>query len=224
MSESEEKAVRERMGAGYFLGWSFFRIYSFLYHRRKVFNRERVPMEGGVIIAANHLSFLDPIFVGSSTKRVIHYLARESAFNSKIGGAILRSWNSIPVDRDGGGAKGLRMILQRLKEGGAIMMFPEGTRSPDGTPQPARPGIGLMIGKSTAPVLPVRIFGSYEAYGRHLKFPRPKKVKVKFGEPMDFKELREEAKKSSPDRRKEVYEEMAVELMDTINGMEPVSD
>lgn len=224
MSDPSGTVAPERRGIGYFLGWWFFRIYTGLYHRRRVFNEERVPRAGGAILAANHMSYIDPPLVGCSTRRVIHYLARSSAFKSAIGGAILRSWNSIPVDRDGGSAKGLRTILERLRGGCAIMMFPEGTRSPDGTQQHARPGIGLMIAKSDTPVIPVRVFGTYEAYSRHHAIPRPRRVQVKFGEALDFKKLRAKAAGCNPDRRREVYDEISAELMSTIAALEPKTD
>ena len=81
----------------------------------------------------------------------------------------------MPVDRDGGGAAGLKAILDRLLAGGGIILFPEGTRTRDGKLQPARSGIGLIVTKSEAPVVPVRVFGTFEAWGRNLKFPRPRK-------------------------------------------------
>src|SRR6185503_5766881 len=109
-------------------------------------------------------------------------------------GWVLRNWNSVPVDREGGGAKGLKAILDRLLKGGAIILFPEGTRTRDGKLQPARSGIGLTVIKSTAPVVPARVFGTYEAFGRHLKFPRPHRVIVKYGFPMWFESQRAEAK------------------------------
>ena len=224
MSDPSGIVAPERRGISYFLGWWFFRIYTGLYHRRQVFNEERIPRTGGVILASNHLSYIDPPLVGCSTRRVIHYLARASAFKGAIGGAILRSWNSIPVDRDGGSTKGLRTILERLREGRAIMMFPEGTRSPDGTQQTSRPGIGLMIAKSDAPVIPVRVFGTYEAYGRHHAIPRPRRVQVKFGEALRFKELRVEASECNPDRRREVYDEITAKLMATIALLESSRD
>src|SRR4029434_10089242 len=109
-------------------------------------------------------------------------------------GALLRSWNSVPVDREGGGAAGLKKILARLLSCVAIILFPEGTRSRDGKLQPARSGIGLTVIKSNAVIVPVRVFGTYEAYGRHVRFPRPQPVVVKYGEPMRFETLRAEAK------------------------------
>ena len=99
-------------------------------------------------------------------RRGINYLARENLFRLPVVGWVLRQWNVVPVDREGGGAKGLKAILDRLLAGGAIIVFPEGTRSRDGRLQPARSGIGLTVIKSAAPVIPVRVFGTFEAYGR----------------------------------------------------------
>jgi 1-acyl-sn-glycerol-3-phosphate acyltransferase len=141
-----------------------------------------------------------------------------------VAGWVLRHWNSVPVDREGGGAKGLKAILGRLLAGGAIIMFPEGTRSKDGNPQPARSGIGLAVIKSTAPVVPVRVFGTFAAFNRHMHLPRPRRVAVKYGTPMDFKALRAEAKTCSKPRLKEIYQEVADELMATINRLEPCED
>ena len=130
-------------------------------------------------------------------RRGINYLARENLFRFPVMGWVLRQWQVVPVDRDGGGAAGLRAILDRLLAGGAIILFPEGTRTRDGKLQPARSGIGLTVIKSTAPVVPVRVFGTFEAYGRHLRFPRPRRVAVKYGQPMHFEQLRAEAKACS---------------------------
>ncbi len=138
------------MNVTYFFGWCFFRLMFAVYFRWRVFNPERVPQTGGVILASNHASFLDPPLVGSGLKRDINYLARASLFRYPGIGALLRSWNSVPVDRDGGGAAGLKAILDRLLAGGAIILFPEGTRTKDGKLQPARSGIGLTVIKSDA--------------------------------------------------------------------------
>jgi 1-acyl-sn-glycerol-3-phosphate acyltransferase len=212
------------MNPSYFVGWVFFRLIYSTYFRWRVFNAERVPRTGPVILASNHASFIDPPLVGSGLKRDINYLARESLFRFPGIGALLRSWNAVPVDREGGGAKGLKMILDRLHDGGAIILFPEGTRTRDGKLQPAKSGIGLTVIKSEAPVVPVRVFGTFEAYGKHIKFPRPKRVAVKYGEPMMFTGLRAEAKTCSKVRLKEIYQQVADEIMAAIAKLEPVED
>src|SRR5664279_4069662 len=212
------------MNLVYYLGWFCFRAVYATYFRWRVFNPERVPRTGPVILAANHASFIDPPLVGSGLTRDINYLARESLFRFPVVGAVLRSWNAVPVDRDGGGAKGLKIILDRLLAGGGIILFPEGTRTKDGNLQPARSGIGLTVIKSAAPVVPVRVFGTFDAYGRHMLLPRPRRVAVKYGQPMCFEELRAEAKVCSKPRVKEIYQQVANELMVAIARLEPYED
>ena len=208
----------------YRVAWCMFRVVFAGYFRWRVFHPERVPLSGPVILAANHASFIDPPLVGTGVNRAINYLARESLFRFPVIGAILRAVNSVPVDRDGGGAAGLKAILGRLLAGGGIILFPEGTRTRDGRLQPARSGIGLAVIKSDAPVVPVRVFGTFEAYGRHLKFPRPHPIAVKYGRPILFEALRAEAKICSKSRLKEIYQQVADEIMAAIAKLEPCAD
>lgn len=212
------------MNLSYRIGWHFFRTVYATYFRWRVYNPERVPLTGPVILASNHASFIDPPLVGAGLKRDINYLARESLFRFPGIGALLRSWNSVPVDRDGGGARGLKAILNRLHAGGGIILFPEGTRTRDGKLQPARSGIGLTVIKSDAPVVPVRVFGTFEAYNRTMKFPRPRRIAVKYGRPMNFTGLRAEAKTCAKDRLKQIYQEVADRIMAEIAKLEPSPD
>jgi 1-acyl-sn-glycerol-3-phosphate acyltransferase len=209
------------MNPVYFMGWLSFRTVFKFYFRWRVYDAQRVPLEGPVILASNHASYIDPPLVGAGVKRGINYLARESLFRFPFIGWLLRRWNSVPVDREGGGAAGLRAILARLLAGGAIILFPEGTRSRDGKLQPARSGIGLTVIRSTAPVVPVRVFGTYEAYGRHMTFPRPRRIAVKYGEPLRFEALRAEAKACDKPRLKQIYQQVANEIMAAIAALEP---
>jgi 1-acyl-sn-glycerol-3-phosphate acyltransferase len=212
------------MNPVYFAGWVGFRVLYQFYFGWRVFNAERVPLSGPVILASNHMSFLDPPLVGAGIRRGINYLARESLFRFPVLGWILHRWQTVPVDRDGGGAKGLKAILDRLLDGGAIILFPEGTRSRDGKIQPARSGIGLTVIKSQAPVIPVRVFGTFEAFGRHMRVPRPSRVAVKYGSPMHFVQLRAEAKVCSKPRLKEIYQEVANQIMAAIARLEPCEE
>jgi len=207
----------------YYFSWCGFRLIFTVYFRRRVFNRECVPKSGPVILASNHASFLDPFLVGSSVAREINYLARDDLFTVPVLGWVLRRWRSVPVNREGGGAKGLKAILDRLLDGGAIILFPEGTRTRDGRLQPARSGLGLTVIKSNAPVVPVRVFGTFEAFNRFMRFPRPRRVTVKFGQPMMFERLRGEAGSCSRDRLKEIYQQVADEMMAAIAQLQPNS-
>lgn len=212
------------MNPVYYVSWVLFRALFASWFRWRVFNRERVPLHGPVILASNHASFLDPPLIGAGVKRTINYLARENLFRFPVVAWILRQWSVVPVDREGGGAKGLKAILDRLLAGGAIIVFPEGTRTRDGKLQPARSGIGLTVIKSSAPVVPVRVFGTFEAYNRRMTFPRPCRIMVKYGQPLYFERLREEARHCSKVRLKEIYQEVADQIMAEIGRLGPFED
>ena len=212
------------MTLSYRCGWLFFRALFALYFRWRVFNPERVPLAGPVILASNHASYIDPPLVGAGIRRQINYLARDSIFHVPILAAILRSWEVVPVDRDGGTGRGLKEILSRLEQGGAIILFPEGTRSRHGELNPARSGIGLTVIKSSAPVVPVRVFGTHRAFGPHKRLPRPRRVMVKYGQPLSFQALRAEAATASKQRVREIYQQVADEIMSAIARLEPGDD
>jgi 1-acyl-sn-glycerol-3-phosphate acyltransferase len=212
------------MTFAYQCGWRCFRAIFAVYFRWRVFNAERVPLTGPVILASNHASYLDPPLVGAGVRRQISYLARDNIFHVPILAAILRSWEVVPVDRDGGTGRGLKQILSRLEEGGAIILFPEGTRSRHGELNPARSGIGLTVIKSRAPVVPARVFGTHEAFGPHKRLPRPHRLTVKYGQPMMFGEQRAEAAVCSKQRVKEIYQQVADEIMAQIAKLEPRAD
>ena len=208
----------------YYCVWRFSRTFYKIYFRAEWFNVERVPEVGPVILAANHASILDPPLVGTGLLRGINYLARESLFRFPVMGWILRRVDAVPVDRDGGGARGLKVIMDRLLAGGGIILFPEGTRTQDGKFLPVRSGIGLTVIKSKAPVVPVRVFGTFEAYGKDMRFPRPHKIMAKYGVPMEFAAQRAEAKTCSKARLKKIYQEVADEIMAQLVKLEPCED
>ena len=212
------------MNVSYRLGWLFFRFVFATCFRWRVFHPERVPRHGPVILASNHASFLDPPLVGAGLKRPVNYLARKTLFDVPVVATLLRSWKVVPVDREGGGGAGLKAILDRLLDGGIILLFPEGTRSQDGHLRHAKSGIGLTVIKSVAPVVPVRVFGTFEACGRHMKIPRPRRVMVKYGRPLDFEALRQEAKVCSKQRLKAIYQEVSDQIMAEIAKLEPRRD
>jgi len=190
-----------------------------VYFRLRTHGRENVPRVGPVILASNHVSYGDPPLAGAPLRRAVHFLARKTLFDKPVFGTLIRGLNAVPVDRDGGGGAGLKAILDRLGRGGAILLFPEGTRSVDGHTKPAKAGVGLAVIKSDAPVVPVRIFGSYEAWGRHRKVPLPKPVDVVYGPPIDFSALRAEARTCDKARLKVIYQEAADAIMAAIGNL-----
>lgn len=134
--------------------------------RLKIYGRENLIEDGPAIYASNHASYLDPPLVGVACRKELFYLARKTLFEKPVLGSLLPRINCIPVDRDRGDVAAVRALLRLLKEGKRVVVFPEGTRSKDGNLQPARAGLGLIIAKSLAPVVPVHVFGSYAALPR----------------------------------------------------------
>ena len=152
------------------------------------------PKTGPVLIIANHESYLDPPAIGLAFQRPLIYLARKTLFKNPYFGAFIRGLNAVPIDQDGIGKEGLRTILDQLRLGKPVLVFPEGTRTPDGTLQPLRPGIHLLIKKTNAPILPVGIAGAYDAWPVWRKYPipsplflpaTPRTIAVHVGEPLD---------------------------------------
>ena len=154
----------------------------------RVYGQDNIIEQGPALLAMNHQSFLDPPFAGISCRREVSYLARKTLFDIPVIGGIIRRLNVIGVDRDGSDVAALKAVIRVLRNGGCTVVFPEGTRTRDGNLQPARAGAGFIIAKTLAPVVPMRIFGAYEAFPRDSKFPRPVPVTVVVGEPMRFTE------------------------------------
>lgn len=211
------------MNFTYRIAWLLARAFHYTYFHGRHYHAERVPLTGPVILASNHASVLDPPVIGGGFNRIVNYLARKTLMEIPVFGAILRRLHVVPVDRDGSGGAGLKAILDRLLNGGIILLFPEGTRTTDGNLLPAKSGVGLTVIKSTAPVVPVRVRGTFAAFGRHMKIPMPRRVTVVYGEPMEFTALREEAKTCSKPRLKEIYQQTADEIMAAISTLDEPS-
>lgn len=197
-----------RMEFLYRISWHCCRAIFATCFRWEVRHAELVPHTGGVILAANHASYLDPPLIGAALARPVTYLARKSLFRFPPLGWLLRRYHCIPVDRDAAAPVGLRTLLERLQAGDAVLLFPEGTRSPDGRIYPAQAGLGLLVLRSTAPVVPIRISGTFEALSRHHRWPRFRPVRVVFGEPLTFEIQRKEAALLDRVRLKALYREI----------------
>jgi 1-acyl-sn-glycerol-3-phosphate acyltransferase len=154
----------------------------FSYH---AFGRENIIEDGPAIMAANHQSYLDPPLVGITCRKELYFLARKTLFEKKLLGPLISRVNALPVDLSRGDLTAVRTIINLLKDGHRTVIFPEGTRSVDGKIQPARPGIGMIIAKTLVPVVPMRIFGSFQAWPKGGKIT-PHSVTVVVGKPMRF--------------------------------------
>lgn len=157
----------------------------------KVLGLANVPKTGGLIIASNHASYIDPPAIGSFCRmRTIHFMARSTLFKGFMDW-FLTGVGVIKLDRErGGDLKAMKTAIQLLKHGGAVSLFPEGTRSPDGHLQPAKPGVGFLVSKGDAPVVPVYIHGSYDAWSKNSNGWKPAPVTVIFGQLITQEEIR----------------------------------
>ena len=161
-----------------------------LWNRFEAHGGENVPTTGGCIVASNHVSFLDPPALGCGVRnRVVRFMARDTLFQPPWFGNVLHRVGVIPISREKGDVGALRKAIQCLKEGSCIGLFPEGTRSPDGTLQPAKGGIGFLIAKAGVPVVPTYIDGNFRAYPRGAKWIKPTRCTVYYGTPIQPSEL-----------------------------------
>ena len=189
-----------------FLFYTYYR----LFHRFQIEGLENVPKEGAFLLASNHLSFLDPPALGCRLPRNLHYFARDSLFKGLLG-MFIRSLNSIPVNRSQLDLATLRRVLKVLKDGHPLLVFPEGTRSEDGSLGEGKKGVGMLVAKSQVPVLPARIFGSYEIMGKGKAVPRiGRKLRLRYGPLLKFSELDPGGKGG------ERYEKISQSVMDAI--------
>lgn len=157
----------------------------------RAWHRERLPPTGPMLLVGNHVSHFDPPIVGVCVGRPCTYLARHTLFDVPGLGWLIRSLGAVPIDRDAG-KDGLTAVLKLLEEGRRVVMFPEGTRSPDGTFQPLKPGVALIAKKANCPIVPVGVVGAYESWPRTRPLPMPapfgvfgpgRPIGVNFGEP-----------------------------------------
>ena len=155
-----------------------------LVYRVRYSGLNNIPNEGGVLVVSNHQSHFDPPLVGVGCTRPMNYVARDTLFRFAPFGWLIRSVGSIPIDREGIGLSGIKESLKRLKRGEMVLIFPEGTRSPDGEIHPFRPGFTALAVRSKAAILPVAIDGAYQAWPRWKKFPGRGRIRVRFGVPI----------------------------------------
>jgi 1-acyl-sn-glycerol-3-phosphate acyltransferase len=180
----------------------------------QVWGRDLVPRSGGLIVASNHISFWDPPLIGAILPREVHYLAKEELFSNPVFGAVIRSYNAIPIRRGMVDLSGMARAVETLRRGGAMMLFPEGTRMRDGRLHPARPGVGMMAVNAGVPVVPCYISGSNRP-GRWLGWRE--RVRVSFGAPRTWQELAGPENELKPGRA--LYQRVSDAVMQEIGSL-----
>jgi len=198
----------------YWLGYHLSRLFARLFYGFRIIHRERVIQTGPVILAVNHQSFLDPPLAGNACDRAIFFLAKKSLMNVPVLGWLLPKLNVIPVNLEGGDRSALKALIRILSAGECALVFPEGTRTPDGSLQPAQPGLGLVIAKTRAPVVPMRIFGAHNVWPIHGKLRFSGKITIVVGEPIYFSDVDLEGE------GKDLYSRLSQRVMDAIVTLE----
>ncbi len=197
----------------YWLGYHLSRLVGRLFFCLRVVHRERMLQSGPVILAMNHQSYLDPPLAGITCDRAVYFLARRTLLDVPLFGRLLPKLNVIPVNQEGMDRSALKALIRVLKAGNAALVFPEGSRTVDGSLQPAEPGLGLVIAKTLAPVVPMRIFGAHEALPRGGGGLHFVPITIVIGEPILF---------TAPDLNppaKDLYKRLSQRVMDAIGAL-----
>ena len=156
-----------------------------LWFRERFEAVHHVPREGGVVVVANHQSFLDIPLLSHAIPRHVSFLARDTLAGSKPLAALMRTCGAVLIKRGAPDRAALREMAAHLERGDVVVIFPEGTRSPDGTVQEFRAGALLAARMAKAPIVPCGIRGAVEALPRKALLPRPFKVAARFAAPID---------------------------------------
>jgi 1-acyl-sn-glycerol-3-phosphate acyltransferase len=143
---------------------------------------EPLPPTGGIVVLSSHQSHLDPLLLGLATDRRMSSLARSSLYRFKPFGAVITALDAVPIDRTTSAVTAMKLVIERLVQGAAVIIFPEGTRTGNGQLGEFKHGFGLIAKRAGVPVVPVAIVGAYECWPRTRLFPRPGRIRLEFGE------------------------------------------
>jgi len=195
----------------YRVGWLLLNFLERLLFGFRVTGRELVPRSGAVIIASNHVAYADPPVVGSAVPREVYFLAKEELFRNPAFGWLIRRYNAIALKRAVGDIGAVKKAVELLRQGKAILMFPEGTRSLSGRLLRAKPGLGLIACTAEATVVPAYVMGTNNLAA---VFLRRSRLAVAFGEPVAAARY---AGGGSSDRER--YEKLTEEVMRRIEDL-----
>jgi len=163
------------------------RFLSKLLFRLKATGRESIPRKGGLLIVSNHASYLDPVILDGAVGRPVYFFARSELFEIPLFGWLIRQLHAFPVHLGRLDKDAIKRAIKELKRGRVVVVYPEGTRSRDGTLQRGQAGAGFFAVKAGVPVLPVYLRGTYEALTPGSKKVRLRKISIHFGSPLFFK-------------------------------------
>ncbi len=161
------------------------RMVGVLFFDMRCYGRENLP-SGSALVLSTHQSNFDPVLVGLLFNDRLNYLARRTLFNNRLFAGLIRLLDAIELDRDRSGLAGLKETLKRLKAEEKVLVFPEGTRTPDGKISPLKPGFLAVARRSQALLVPVTVTGAYEVLPRGVKLPTRYPIRIHIGPPIKF--------------------------------------
>jgi len=161
----------------------------FVFCHWQVRGRENVPAFGPLIVAPNHTSYLDPPVAGSALDRQLFFMAKVELFGVPFLGWLIRQYGAFPVRRGVADRAAMRHAERLLRAGHGVLVFPEGTRSPDGRLTPGELGIAMLAMRTGAPVLPIGVDGTDRVMPRGTLIMRPACIRVNIGRPLRFDDL-----------------------------------
>jgi 1-acyl-sn-glycerol-3-phosphate acyltransferase len=142
---------------------------------------EPLPARGGLLVLSSHQSHLDPLLLGLATDRRMSSLARSSLYHFKPFGFVITALDAVPIDRDASPVTAMKLVIDRLKRGAAVIVFPEGTRTATGRLGEFKAGFAVLAKRAKVPIVPVAIVGAYECWPRSRLLPRPGRIRMEFG-------------------------------------------
>lgn len=187
-----------------------------IYFRLGVRGLRNVPRTGPLLVISNHGSTLDPPLLGFTCPRPFTYLAKAELFEHWLLGPLIRGLGAFPIKRGSSDRAAIRASVALLRAGKALVMFPEGTRSQDGKPREAQPGVAMLLQQvPEATILPARVDGSFDAWPPGRKLPHPRKITLTYGKPFRISDIG-----PLPSVKKQLYHEIGKEMMQRIFSAE----
>ena len=161
--------------------WVLTRMFAVSVFGFRVRFAESLPKQGGLLVLSTHQSHLDPLLLGLSCHRRLSSMARSSLYRFKPFAAIITALDAIPIDRESSTVAAMKGVINRLRDGAAVVIFPEGTRTADGKLGELKGGFVLLAKRAGVPIVPVAMVGAWECWPRTRLFPRPGRIRLEFG-------------------------------------------
>jgi 1-acyl-sn-glycerol-3-phosphate acyltransferase len=197
------------------------RVLTTLLYDLKVEGLENIPAQGGALIVSNHQSYLDPVLLGSRTRRPLNYIAKSELFEIHPALSwLFSSLGGFPIRQGARDVGAVRESIQRLHQGHLLTIYPEGSRTADGEIARMERGVALIDRRAHVPVIPAVIVGAFEAWPSTRTLPCPGRIRVRFGPPMNLAGLNSDELIATIDRTlRKMYEDLRAEYK--MNGHLP---